>query len=167
MASFLGSIYIFQLNSFSMLFGFPSEFAFIFRFPRKTKGEVLLTFFQFVFLFPRENLEKCFNLYDKSGKKWNCFPWSVTTLIFHCLAEDTLWTGIPGNYTNPDAPKTLSVVRKLVDNGQYAKATEAAVKLSDSPSDVQSSLSLFKFHTLDVLPWETKYCSIPMKFAPN
>ncbi|CAL5374469.1 unnamed protein product [Camellia sinensis] len=28
-------------------------------------------------------------------------------------AEDTLWTGIPGNYTNPDAPKPLS--RHLVD----------------------------------------------------
>ncbi|CAL5321351.1 unnamed protein product [Camellia sinensis] len=28
-------------------------------------------------------------------------------------AEDTLWTGIPGNYTNPDAPKPFS--RHLVD----------------------------------------------------
>ncbi|CAL5377453.1 unnamed protein product [Camellia sinensis] len=50
------------------------------------------------------------------------------------LNEDTLWTGIPGNYTNPDAPKSLSVVRKLVDDGQYAEATAEAVKLSDNPS---------------------------------
>ncbi|PKI33493.1 hypothetical protein CRG98_046049 [Punica granatum] len=52
------------------------------------------------------------------------------------LNEDTLWTGTPGNYTNPDAPAALSVVRKLVDNGQYAEATEAAVRLSGNPSDV-------------------------------
>ncbi|CAL5379019.1 unnamed protein product [Camellia sinensis] len=50
------------------------------------------------------------------------------------LNEDTLWTGIPGNYTNPDAPKSLSVVRKLVDDGQYAEATTEAVKLLDNPS---------------------------------
>lgn len=56
------------------------------------------------------------------------------------LNEDTLWTGIPGNYTNPDAPKTLSEVRKLVDNGEYAEATEAAVKLSGDPSDVYQPL---------------------------
>ncbi|GMQ01020.1 hypothetical protein CsSME_00047823 [Camellia sinensis var. sinensis] len=39
------------------------------------------------------------------------------------LNEDTLWTGIPGNYTDPDVPEALSKVRKLVDNGQYAEAT--------------------------------------------
>ncbi|XP_028057133.1 alpha-L-fucosidase 2-like isoform X3 [Camellia sinensis] len=50
------------------------------------------------------------------------------------LNEDTLWTGIPGNYTNPDAPKSLSVVRKLVDDGQYSEATTEAVKLLDNPS---------------------------------
>ncbi|KAL8457434.1 hypothetical protein ACS0TY_035332 [Phlomoides rotata] len=52
------------------------------------------------------------------------------------LNEDTLWTGIPGNYTDPDAPVTLSKVRKLVDNRQYEEATTAAVGLSGNPSDV-------------------------------
>lgn len=52
------------------------------------------------------------------------------------VAEDTLWTGIPGNYTNPNAPKALAEVRKLVDNGEYVEATKEAVKLSGDPSDV-------------------------------
>ncbi|KAL9994462.1 putative alpha-L-fucosidase [Helianthus debilis subsp. tardiflorus] len=52
------------------------------------------------------------------------------------LNEDTLWTGVPGNYTNPDAPNALYVVRKLVDDGKYADATKDAVKLSADPSDV-------------------------------
>lgn len=51
-------------------------------------------------------------------------------------AEDTLWTGIPGNYTNPDAPKALSEVRRLVDIGEYAEATASAVKLFGKPADV-------------------------------
>jgi alpha-L-fucosidase 2 len=49
---------------------------------------------------------------------------------------DTLWTGIPGNYTNPQAPEAQSEVRKIVYNGQYAEATTAAEKLSHNPSDV-------------------------------
>ncbi|KAA8545809.1 hypothetical protein F0562_020740 [Nyssa sinensis] len=60
------------------------------------------------------------------------------------LNEDTLWTGTPGNYTNPDAPKALSEVRKLVDDGHYAEATEAAVKLTDNPSDVYQLLGDIK-----------------------
>ena len=52
------------------------------------------------------------------------------------LAEDTLWTGIPGNYTDPKAPEALSVVRKLVDSGKYVEATEESVKLTDNSSDV-------------------------------
>ncbi|GAA0141818.1 hypothetical protein LIER_02873 [Lithospermum erythrorhizon] len=56
------------------------------------------------------------------------------------LNEDTLWTGTPGNYTNPDAPKTLTEVRKLVDARKYAEATEAAVALSHNPSDVYQLL---------------------------
>ena len=50
--------------------------------------------------------------------------------------EDTLWTGTPGNYTNPNAPQALTEVRKLVDDGKYTEATEAAVKLCGDPSDV-------------------------------
>ncbi|KAJ4965635.1 hypothetical protein NE237_017484 [Protea cynaroides] len=60
------------------------------------------------------------------------------------LNDDTLWTGVPGNYTNPDAPKTLSQVRELVDKGQYPEATEAAFKLSDAPSDVYQPLGDIK-----------------------
>ncbi|KAJ6716536.1 ALPHA-L-FUCOSIDASE 2 [Salix koriyanagi] len=60
------------------------------------------------------------------------------------LNEDTLWTGTPGNYTNPLAPEALSVVRKLVDNGQFAEATTAAEKLSDKPSDVYQLLGDIK-----------------------
>lgn len=52
------------------------------------------------------------------------------------FVEDTLWTGTPGNYTNPKAPEALAEVRKLVDNGEYVEATKEAVKLSGDPSDV-------------------------------
>lgn len=56
---------------------------------------------------------------------------------FHFLsAEDTLWTGNPGDYTDPQSPEVLSQVRKLVDNGQYAEATAAAAKLSGNKSEV-------------------------------
>ncbi|MCL7035130.1 hypothetical protein MKW94_003567, partial [Papaver nudicaule] len=56
------------------------------------------------------------------------------------LNEDTLWTGVPVDYTNPEAPKALAEVRKLVDEGEYVKATEAAFQLSDKPSDVYQLL---------------------------
>ncbi|KAI8532712.1 hypothetical protein RHMOL_Rhmol11G0234600 [Rhododendron molle] len=60
------------------------------------------------------------------------------------LNEDTLWTGNPGNYTNPEAPKALAEVRKLVDDGQYAKATTEAVKLSGIISEVYQLLGDIK-----------------------
>lgn len=60
------------------------------------------------------------------------------------LNEDTLWTGIPNNYTNPNAPEALAEVRKLVDNGQYVEATKEAVKLSGEPSDVYQLLGDIK-----------------------
>ncbi|XP_038693492.1 alpha-L-fucosidase 2-like isoform X2 [Tripterygium wilfordii] len=60
------------------------------------------------------------------------------------LNEDTLWTGSPGNYTNPEAPEALSEVRKLVDDGQYAEATEAAIKLTAKPADVYQLLGDIK-----------------------
>ncbi|GLT47344.1 hypothetical protein SLA2020_210480 [Shorea laevis] len=60
------------------------------------------------------------------------------------LNEDTLWTGTPGNYTDRNVPEALSEVRKLVDGGQYAAATKAAVKLSDNPSDVYQLLGDIK-----------------------
>ncbi|XP_011088197.1 alpha-L-fucosidase 2 isoform X1 [Sesamum indicum] len=65
------------------------------------------------------------------------------------LNEDTLWTGTPGDYTDPDAPNTLSKVRKLVDDGQYADATTAAVNLSGNPSDVYQLLGDIKIEFSD------------------
>lgn len=52
------------------------------------------------------------------------------------ISDDTLWTGTPGNYTNPNAPEALLEVRKLVDNGKYAEATEAAIKLTGNLAEV-------------------------------
>ncbi|MBA0861739.1 hypothetical protein Goshw_000356, partial [Gossypium schwendimanii] len=54
---------------------------------------------------------------------------------FNVEFEDTLWIGVPGDYTNLEAPAAIAEVRKLVDNGDYAEATKAVVKLSDHPSD--------------------------------
>ncbi|GFS42154.1 1,2-alpha-L-fucosidase [Actinidia rufa] len=70
--------------------------------------------------------------------------WGGVQLETLNLNEDTLWTGIPGNYTNPDAPNALAEVRKLVDDGQYAEATTEAVKLSGNPSDVYQFLGDIK-----------------------
>ncbi|XVE49270.1 hypothetical protein DITRI_Ditri01bG0069500 [Diplodiscus trichospermus] len=60
------------------------------------------------------------------------------------LNEDTLWTGVPGNYTNPIAPYALSEVRNLVDSGEYAQATAAAAKLVGNPADVYQLLGDIK-----------------------
>ncbi|KAG5254131.1 hypothetical protein OIU78_018622 [Salix suchowensis] len=70
--------------------------------------------------------------------------WGGVALETLQLNEDTLWTGIPGDYTNPNAPAALSEVRKLVDNGQYAEATTAAEKLSGNQSDVYRLLGDIK-----------------------
>lgn len=56
-----------------------------------------------------------------------------------------MWTGIPGDYTDPDAPKALAEVRKLVDDGQYAQATEAGRKLVGKPNEVCSLMTLDLF----------------------
>ncbi|ONM00983.1 Alpha-L-fucosidase 2 [Zea mays] len=52
------------------------------------------------------------------------------------LNHDTLWTGGPGNYTNPNAPAVLSKVRSLVENGKYPEATSAAYDLSGDQTQV-------------------------------
>ncbi|KAL9317273.1 hypothetical protein ACSQ67_013790 [Phaseolus vulgaris] len=64
------------------------------------------------------------------------------------LNEDTLWTGIPGDYTNKSAPQALAEVRKLVDDRKFPEATAAAVKLSGEPSNVYQLLGDIKieFH---------------------
>lgn len=50
------------------------------------------------------------------------------------LNEDTLWNGSPEDYTDREAPKAISEVRNLVNDDQYAAATEAALKLSGNPT---------------------------------
>ena len=42
------------------------------------------------------------------------------------LNEDTLWTGGPREWNNPNAPKALAEVRRLVAEGKYAEADRAA-----------------------------------------
>ncbi|KAJ6424375.1 hypothetical protein OIU84_025216 [Salix udensis] len=76
--------------------------------------------------------------------------WGGVALETLQLNEDTLWTGIPGDYTNPNAPAALSEVRKLVDNGQYAEATTATEKLSGNQSDTDEQSS-FKANDLKIL----------------
>ncbi|KAG4168400.1 hypothetical protein ERO13_A12G021350v2 [Gossypium hirsutum] len=49
------------------------------------------------------------------------------------LNEDTLWTGVPGDYTDPNAP----YIRKLVDSGEFAEATVASAKLVGNPADLE------------------------------
>ncbi|KAL5707126.1 alpha-L-fucosidase [Ranunculus cassubicifolius] len=56
------------------------------------------------------------------------------------LNDDTLWTGIPGNYTNPDSPQAVAKVREFVDKGKYAEATEEAFKLLGNPAEVYQPL---------------------------
>ncbi|WJX14933.1 Alpha-L-fucosidase 2 [Trifolium repens] len=61
------------------------------------------------------------------------------------LNEDTLWTGVPANYTDKNAPEVLAEVRKLVDDKKYPEATTAADKLSGAPSEVYQLLGDIKF----------------------
>ncbi|KAL6623031.1 hypothetical protein ACP70R_032910 [Stipagrostis hirtigluma subsp. patula] len=56
------------------------------------------------------------------------------------LNHDTLWTGAPGNYTDPDAPAALAAVRELVDQGRFADATVAAKRLFGGQSEVYQPL---------------------------
>ncbi|GAU15034.1 hypothetical protein TSUD_48300 [Trifolium subterraneum] len=60
------------------------------------------------------------------------------------LNEDTLWTGIPADYTDKNAPQVLAEVRKLVDDKKYPEATTAADKLSGAPSEVYQLLGDIK-----------------------
>ncbi|KAG2577887.1 hypothetical protein PVAP13_6NG267500 [Panicum virgatum] len=56
------------------------------------------------------------------------------------MSDDTLWTGAPGNYTDPEAPAALAVVRELVNQGRFADATEAARRLFGGQSEVYQPL---------------------------
>ncbi|KAK1680596.1 hypothetical protein QYE76_041444 [Lolium multiflorum] len=56
------------------------------------------------------------------------------------LNLDTLWTGLPGNYTDPKAPAALAAVRKFVDDGRFVDATSAASGLYGGPTEVYQPL---------------------------
>ncbi|CAI0471879.1 unnamed protein product [Linum tenue] len=60
------------------------------------------------------------------------------------LNEDTLWTGAPGNYTDPDAPKALAQVRNLVHEAQFVQATQASAGLFGGPTQVYQPLGDIK-----------------------
>ncbi|KQK16351.1 hypothetical protein BRADI_1g28366v3 [Brachypodium distachyon] len=56
------------------------------------------------------------------------------------LNLDTLWTGVPGNYTDPSVPSAVAVVRKLVHDRQFVDATNAASGLYGGPTEVYQPL---------------------------
>nr|BAK06893.1 predicted protein [Hordeum vulgare subsp. vulgare] len=56
------------------------------------------------------------------------------------LNLDTLWTGVPGDYTDPKAPAALAAVRKLVDDGRFVDATSAASGLFGGQTEVYQPL---------------------------
>ncbi|XBI02069.1 hypothetical protein VPH35_130692 [Triticum aestivum] len=56
------------------------------------------------------------------------------------LNLDTLWSGVPGDYTAPKAPAALAVVRKLVDDGRFVDATSAASGLFGAQTEVYKPL---------------------------
>ncbi|XP_056160905.1 alpha-L-fucosidase 2-like isoform X2 [Syzygium oleosum] len=70
--------------------------------------------------------------------------WVVEALRKFFSFEDTLWTGTPGNYTDPKVPAALADVRKLVDDGEYADATSAAVNLLGNLSEAYQLLGDLK-----------------------
>ena len=49
------------------------------------------------------------------------------------LNEDTLWSGGPHSYDNPDAHQHLAAVRGLLDQGDYAEAEALAQKMMGLP----------------------------------
>ena len=49
------------------------------------------------------------------------------------MNEDTLWTGGPHDYSNPDAYSHLAAVRQLLKNGEYDKAEAEAGKMMGKP----------------------------------
>jgi len=49
------------------------------------------------------------------------------------LNEETLWSGGPHNYDNPDAYNHLSKVRALLNEGEYIKAEDEAQKMMGIP----------------------------------
>ncbi|KAI4318422.1 hypothetical protein MLD38_032126 [Melastoma candidum] len=66
------------------------------------------------------------------------------------LNEDTLWTGTPGDYTNPNALKALPGIRDLVDNCRFTEANAAAYSLLGEPAEVYQLLGELKLEFGDL-----------------
>lgn len=49
------------------------------------------------------------------------------------LNEETLWSGGPQDWNNPNGPKHLGEVRKAIDDGDYKKASDLWKKYSQGP----------------------------------
>ena len=49
------------------------------------------------------------------------------------LNEETLWSGGPHDYSNPDAYQHLATVRELLEEGKYSEAEETAEKMMGNP----------------------------------
>ena len=52
------------------------------------------------------------------------------------LNEETLWSGFPKNWNNPDAPKVLPEIRQAVKNGDYALADSLGKKMMGPDTQV-------------------------------
>ncbi|CAN0880084.1 Alpha-L-fucosidase 2 [Linum grandiflorum] len=81
------------------------------------------------------------------------------------LNEDTLWTGIPGNYVDPDAPKALAEVRSLVDNAKFAEASDASAKLFGGQTQVYQPLGEMKLEFDHNSAEETYYRELDLDTA--
>nr|CAB3457545.1 unnamed protein product [Digitaria exilis] len=66
--------------------------------------------------------------------------WGGVTTEKIQLNHDTLWTGAPGSYTDPEAPAALVVVRELVNQERFSDATAAATRLFGGQSEVYQPL---------------------------
>lgn len=60
------------------------------------------------------------------------------------LNEDTLWTGVPSDYTDPKVITVLPQVRKLVTDGQFTEASTAAKMMAGQPTEVYQPLGDIK-----------------------
>ncbi|MBN2329685.1 MAG: glycoside hydrolase family 95 protein [Candidatus Omnitrophica bacterium] len=82
--------------------------------------------------------------YDQPAKEWvEALPvgnGSLGAMIFGGVEseriqfnEDTLWTGVPRDYINPEAQETLPIVRRLLFEGKQKEAEQAAGSMMSIP----------------------------------
>lgn len=82
--------------------------------------------------------------YDSPAKVWEeALPLGngrIGAMVFgnpleevYQLNEETLWSGGPQDWNNPNGPKHLDEVRKAIDSGDYKKASDLWKKYSQGP----------------------------------